>query len=254
MSTMIMSACWPLQMSPAQKAVLVSLADNANDDGVCWPSIARISQRTCLSARAVQTAIRWLIENKALAAAERYGRSTVYTVSPNNFAPPQEMHPAGNAPTPAAPAPQPPQMPHPTPAAPAPRTVKEPSVEPSKESNSEFVVEIFDHWRLKMSKPRAKLDDKRKTLIAKALKIYSADDLKMAIDGCAGSPWHMGQNDRKTKYNDIELILRDAGKIDGFIEKAERPPVAPKQSGMTKDFSQSTYQGTDNEQFAEFLQ
>lgn len=254
MSTIIMSQCWPLQMSPAQKAVLISLSDNANDEGVCWPSIARISQRTCLSARAVQTAIRWLIENNVLAAAERYGRSTVYTVSPDKFAPLQELHPAGNAPTPAAPAPQPPQMPHPTPAAPAPRTVKEPQVEPSKESNSNFVAEIFDHWRMKMSKPRSKLDDKRKRLIAKALENYEVADLKLAIDGCAGSPWHMGTNDRKTKYNDIELILRDASKIDGFIDKAERPPVAPKQSGITKDFSQSTYQGTPDDQFADFLQ
>ncbi|HCL3300057.1 TPA: helix-turn-helix domain-containing protein, partial [Pseudomonas aeruginosa] len=34
MSTIIMSACWPLQgLTPAQKAVLISLADNANDEG-----------------------------------------------------------------------------------------------------------------------------------------------------------------------------------------------------------------------------
>ena len=33
MSTIIMAACWPLQgMSPSQKAVLISLADKANDD------------------------------------------------------------------------------------------------------------------------------------------------------------------------------------------------------------------------------
>lgn len=55
MSTIIMSACWPLQgMSPSQKAVLVSLADQANDDGVCWPSVESIGRRTCLSERAVR--------------------------------------------------------------------------------------------------------------------------------------------------------------------------------------------------------
>ena len=60
MSTIIMSQCWPIEgMSPAQKAVLISLADQANDDGYCWPSVGTIASRTCLSERAVQGAIKW---------------------------------------------------------------------------------------------------------------------------------------------------------------------------------------------------
>ena len=40
MSTHILSACWALSgMSSTQKLVLISLADQANDDGVCWPSV-----------------------------------------------------------------------------------------------------------------------------------------------------------------------------------------------------------------------
>jgi len=89
-----MSACWPLQTkTPAQKAVLISLADNANDEGVCWPSVARIAERTCLSERAVQDAIKWLIKHGAIAATGRTGRSTVYTVTPARYAPPQDLHP-----------------------------------------------------------------------------------------------------------------------------------------------------------------
>lgn len=139
MSTIIMSACWPLQgLTPAQKAVLISLADNANDEGVCWPSVAKIAERTCLSERAVQQAIKVLKERKALSIEARQGRSTMFTVTPAAFAPPQQVHPrkkctpAGTAPTPAPAAPPPPQDLHPTPADAAPRTVIEPSVEPSK--------------------------------------------------------------------------------------------------------------------------
>lgn len=80
-----MSACWPLQMSPAQKGVLISLADNANDDGVCWPSIRAISVRCCLSERAVQNAIKWLEEHHALKRNERSQKSTVYTITPDLF-------------------------------------------------------------------------------------------------------------------------------------------------------------------------
>lgn len=130
-----MSACWPLQgMSPAQKSVLISLSDNANDEGVCWPSIAKIGQRTCLAERTVQSAIRWLCSTGVLSIRERMGRSTMYTITPATYAPPQEMHPADAAGTP-------PQELHPTPADAAPpprssctqnrnRTATEPSVEP----------------------------------------------------------------------------------------------------------------------------
>ncbi|HEK2792210.1 helix-turn-helix domain-containing protein [Pseudomonas aeruginosa] len=138
MSTIIMSACWPLQgMSPAQKAVLISLADQANDQGVCWPAVDSIATRCCLSKRAVQQAIKWLRSVGIVSVEERQGRSTMYSVTPAAYAPPQEMHPsskctrAGNAPTPADAAPQPPQEMHPTPAASAPRTVIEPTREPS---------------------------------------------------------------------------------------------------------------------------
>ncbi|HHW2998995.1 TPA: helix-turn-helix domain-containing protein [Pseudomonas aeruginosa] len=138
MSTIIMSACWPLQgLTPAQKAVLISLADNANDEGVCWPSVAKIAERTCLSERAVQQAIKVLNECKALSIEARQGRSTMFTVTPAAFAPPQKVHPrrkctpAAFAPTPADAAPQPPQDLRPTPADAAPRTVIEPTREPS---------------------------------------------------------------------------------------------------------------------------
>ena len=117
-----MSTCWPLQgMSPAQKAVLISLADQANDDGYCWPSVKTISTRTCLSERAVQGAIRWLQEVRLLGSSKRSGTSTVYQLTPAAYAPPQEMHPADAAPRGAGNAPPPPQMLHPTPADAAPK-------------------------------------------------------------------------------------------------------------------------------------
>ena len=125
MSTIIMSACWPLQdMSGPQKAVLISLADNANDEGFCWPSVARISERTCLAERTVQAAIKWLCVAGILSVRERMGRSTMYTLTPAAYAPPQKLHPAADAPSP-------PQLTTQTPAAAAPRTVIEPSSEPS---------------------------------------------------------------------------------------------------------------------------
>lgn len=136
MSTIIMSLCWPLQgMSGPQKAVLISLADNANDEGVCWPSVARIAERTCLAERTVQAAVKWLTQVGILAVRERMGRSTIYTLTPASYAPPQELHPAADAPPP-------PQRTTETPAAAAPRTVIEPSSEPSPPAGGEQPAKI----------------------------------------------------------------------------------------------------------------
>ncbi|MBN7138978.1 hypothetical protein A7A76_07705 [Lysobacter enzymogenes] len=80
MSTMVMSACWPLQMPPTQKAVLISLADNADDRGFCFPSLAYICTRTCFGKTAVIDAIRWLEQEGYLEADRSNGRHTRYQV------------------------------------------------------------------------------------------------------------------------------------------------------------------------------
>lgn len=132
MSTIIMTACWPLQgMSPAQKSVLISLADNSNDDGVCWPSVARIVERTCLSERAVRNALRWLEQSGVLSAHHRTGRSTWYTVSPSSYNPGITCPPASDAGVPRQEMPRTPALdaPHPGTTCPQNRkgTIKEPS-------------------------------------------------------------------------------------------------------------------------------
>ncbi|WP_313317808.1 helix-turn-helix domain-containing protein [Pseudomonas sp.] len=155
MSTIVMTACWPLQgMSPAQKSVLISLADNANDEGVCWPSVARIVERTCLSERAVRNALRWLEQSGALAAHHRTGRSTWYTVSPFSYNPGTSCPSAPDAgeprqempPTPAS------DAPHPGTTCPQNRkgTIKEPSEEDtgacagSKKAPVDQIVALFN--------------------------------------------------------------------------------------------------------------
>src|SRR5690606_28166237 len=78
--------------------VLISLADNANDEGVCWPSIASIAERTCLSERAVRNSLRALEELGLLVSHQRMGRYTWYTVVPDGFDPGTSCPPAPDAP------------------------------------------------------------------------------------------------------------------------------------------------------------
>ena len=81
---------------------------------------------------------------------------------------------------------------------------------------------VFDYWREVMEHPNAVLDNKRSRAIAARLKHgYSVEQLKRAVDGCRASPWHQGQNDRHQVYDDIELICRDAKRVEAFLTKAE---------------------------------
>lgn len=91
-------------------------------------------------------------------------------------------------------------------------------------SDSPTVLEVFDHWKSTHNHPQSKLDAKRKKVITQALKNYSIADLRECITGYLNSPHHMGDNPRKTKYDDIELFLRDAKHIDAGIAFARNPP------------------------------
>jgi hypothetical protein len=78
---------------------------------------------------------------------------------------------------------------------------------------------VFDYWRVRMVHNRARLDEKRRRKIRGRLNDgYSVQDLRDAIDGCALSRFHMGDNDRKTVYNEIGLICRDAEHVDKFMK------------------------------------
>lgn len=91
MSTILMAACWPLKMSPAQKIVLMSLADQANDDGVCWPGVQSMTVRTCLSERAVRSALGWLERARVVVRDFRPNQTTNYVVRPHAFSPPETL-------------------------------------------------------------------------------------------------------------------------------------------------------------------
>lgn len=77
-----MGQVWPLQMPPVPKSVLISLADNANDQGHCWPSIETICARTCYGRTAVIEAIKWLGDRGYIEADRTNGRKTTYQLTP----------------------------------------------------------------------------------------------------------------------------------------------------------------------------
>lgn len=77
----LLTACRPLQMDPPCKAVLMCLADRANDWGVCWPSFPSICEYTCYGRTAVIESIAWLEKMELIVVKRGSGNSNRYSLS-----------------------------------------------------------------------------------------------------------------------------------------------------------------------------
>jgi hypothetical protein len=150
MSIAIMTEVWKTTLPLAKKMVLLALADNANDQGECYPSISMIALKCSLKERAVYGCLKQLEADGLLIRLSRSGRSSVYRITaPPNWptpifnAPLHNMHPFPVDKSPSTPASNAPlHNMHPplhnmqgTPAQYAPITITEPSLN-QKRSNA----------------------------------------------------------------------------------------------------------------------
>jgi len=98
-----MTAVWDLDLPDSQKIVLLALADCANDEGLCWPSMATLSKKCSKSERTVQGVIKELVAGGHLGRQEVPGKGCKYVVHPRSGCTPAEpAPPQRTTPTPAA--------------------------------------------------------------------------------------------------------------------------------------------------------
>ena len=87
----------------------------------------------------------------------------------------------------------------------------------SAQPGGEEIADVFEYWIGRMGKTRSVFTQKRKSCIRARLKEgYTVEEIKRAIDGCASSPHHMGQNAAGTVYDDLTLICRSGDKLEWF--------------------------------------
>lgn len=88
------------------------------------------------------------------------------------------------------------------------------------------VVFVFNAWAKATGRTSTKLLDKRRKRILWALKNYPLADVLDAVRGVSRCPHNMGDNDRKTPYNDLTLVLRDETTLERFrdVERGLAPP------------------------------
>jgi hypothetical protein len=88
-----------LDLPDSQMLIMLALADWANDDGVAWPSIAKLAAKTRKSERTVQNAIKAMCDDGHMHREEIPGVGVRYYLHPRNdctpaeSAPPQNLHP-----------------------------------------------------------------------------------------------------------------------------------------------------------------
>jgi hypothetical protein len=74
-----MTLVWDMDLgNPIQKLVALKLADNANDSGVCWPSLSKIASQCNCSTRSVSRHIEALSDMGLLEIGKSKGRHNVY--------------------------------------------------------------------------------------------------------------------------------------------------------------------------------
>ncbi len=82
MSVRVMTLVWEIELPDSEKLVLLALADCANDEGGCWPSMKTLAGKCSKSDRTVQAAIKSLVEKGHLSRIEQVGKGCHYYVHP----------------------------------------------------------------------------------------------------------------------------------------------------------------------------
>jgi hypothetical protein len=83
-----------MDLPASQKIVILALADQANDEGYCWPAIPTIARRCSKSERTVFAMLLELEESGHLSRRQRTGTSTVYIIHPNRMGGGENLAPA----------------------------------------------------------------------------------------------------------------------------------------------------------------
>lgn len=238
-------------------AVYVGLATYANRDGVCWPHQDEIAERLCVSVSTVKRGVAKL-KRLCLVSVEpildgfkkvgnRYtlevSAATLHDVGRADLTPLRSASPdtlirardRSSRKEQTMNKNRPPGDDQPTLAIVTPIT-------PGKLLDVPDVTrQVFDAWRGACGKTsKCLLTPKREKVIkARVAEGYELQDLLDAVRGWKHSPFHCGDNDSGTIYNELTLLLRDGDHVEKFRDLWRAgPPKAKRQPSAAERFLQ----------------
>lgn len=68
-------------LDSSEKLVALAIADCANDDGVCWPSLAKLAKKCAMTETGICRIIERLVSDGIIAKKKRFAQSTIYSFS-----------------------------------------------------------------------------------------------------------------------------------------------------------------------------
>lgn len=197
------------------RLVLLALADHADPAGECYPGRERIARMVGSTPRSVSRQVATLEDLGLLERIPRHRpngsqTSTLYRLKCQGG---DDVLTKGGLSAVSSP---------------------EPSVEPSLEpkESATVVAVLFEYWKKKLEKaPNTRLTPERRKKLRERLKHYEPDQIRKAIDGCAGSAWH---REHAPSAVELALICRSDTKLEEFIERAPKNGT-PRAFGAEQD-------------------
>jgi len=195
-----MTRVWDLDLPDSDKIVLLALADCANDEGHCWPSVASLVRKCSKSERTIQGSIKRLVDDGLLTRREVPGKGCNYTVLPQKQPRPAEAAPPqGTTQTPAA-------------------AADKPSVTINSEAKAPE-IRVIESWNElpKVHKVRV-LDNSRKQMLRLRIKAHGLETMLEAVALVGRSKFLRGE-EGDGRRADINIILQPktlARVLEGF--------------------------------------
>jgi len=197
-----MTAVWAVTLPDSEKLVLLALADCANDEGDCWPSMATLARKCSKSDRTVQASIKELVAKGHLTRNEVAGKGCKYIVHPRSDVTPEAASPPKRTtPTPEAASDKPSRTINST-SDDKSSSVEKPALKP------EHIVERWnDLAKSGLVRPVRKLSKPRLTQMRTLIRENEISDIADAFDALARSNFIHGENPRGWKPT-IDFLLR----------------------------------------------
>jgi hypothetical protein len=200
MSIRAMSAVWDIDLPDSDKIVLLALADCANDEGHCWPSVASLVRKCSKSERTIQGSIKRLVGEGHLTRREVPGKGCNYTVHPHkkrigdprsDNTPAKSAPPQGTAPTPAAAADKPSR-----------------TINSEAKASSERVRETYNRVAKVAGFTESQTTDASlRQQIRLRVKEHGEDRLAQAFEMAGRSPWLRGDGRETTWRVDLAWLM-----------------------------------------------